>query len=98
MTKHHVAPFQRKLSLGLVTVLCVPGLILGGLVMYLAWAHNSQGEFHEGGAIHWDSWLGYGASTFFIFSGIPLIILFTLAAMRRLFGRRDNYSDVPPSI
>ena len=50
----------RVLLAALVAVL--PGLLLGGFMMYVAWEHNPQGEFHEQALIHWDAWLGIGLS------------------------------------
>ena len=52
-------------TLGLVVAgLAVPALAIAALMMYVAWQHNSQGEFHEDGMVHWASWLAVGWSWF----------------------------------
>jgi hypothetical protein len=45
-----------------------------GLMMYLAWQHNPQGEFYElsvdgSRVIHWGDWIAVGASWF-----VPLFL------------------------
>jgi len=76
-------PFHPKLSVGLVAALCIPGMAIAALVMYMAWQHNPQGEFHDNrGTVEWAQWLGYGAGVFFAVSGIPLVIIAVLSAMR----------------
>jgi hypothetical protein len=36
------------------------GTALGGVIMYIAWQHNPQGEFHQAGTVHWAHWLSLG--------------------------------------
>jgi hypothetical protein len=38
----------------------VIGLAVGGAMMYIAWQHNPQGEFHEASGVHWSHWLLLG--------------------------------------
>ena len=38
----------------------IVGLSVGAVMMWIAWNHNSQGEFHEAGTIHWAPWLAVG--------------------------------------
>lgn len=53
------------------------GLAGAAFLMYAAWGHNPQGEFHEtdgSGTIHWLSWLPVGACGFgagFGFAWLP---------------------------
>jgi hypothetical protein len=35
---------------------CLLGLCLGALIMFAAWDHNPQGEFHEETGVHWLYW------------------------------------------
>ena len=42
----------------------VLGALVGGLMMYIAWQHNPQGEFHDIDGVHWLSWVGVGLSWF----------------------------------
>lgn len=38
----------------------VPGIIIGLLIMSIAYDHNPQGEFHSNGNIHWGELLPLG--------------------------------------
>lgn len=40
------------------------GVVVRGLMMYIAWQHNPQGEFHDVDGVHWLSWLAIGLSWF----------------------------------
>ena len=39
-------------------------MLVGGLMMYIAWQHNPQGEFHGTNGVEWSAWLLVGASWF----------------------------------
>ena len=55
---------SQKVLLALAVLFALAG---AALMMYAAWDHNPQGEFHEtdgSGTIHWLSWLPIGAIWF----------------------------------
>lgn len=39
-------------------------LAVAALMMYVAWQHNPQGEFHDAEEVHWAAWLAVGWSWF----------------------------------
>jgi hypothetical protein len=45
-------------------VAALPGIAAGALMMALAGAHNSQGEFFEGKVVHWGYWFSVGLTWF----------------------------------
>jgi len=59
-----------------LTVAVLAGLMVAASMMYVAWDHNPQGEFHEldgSGTIHWLSWLPIGGVWFgVVFGGVWL--------------------------
>jgi len=38
------------------------GIVAAGLMMYVAWQHNAQGEVHDQRCVHWLYWVGIGVS------------------------------------
>jgi len=40
------------------------GLVVAGLIMYIAGDHNAQGEIHNEFGVSWGYWLGLGLSWF----------------------------------
>jgi hypothetical protein len=60
----------------------VIGLVLGGAMMYIAWGHNPQGEFHEEGVVHWGPWLLLGV-TWAAFIILPGFVLAGIAKATR---------------
>jgi hypothetical protein len=48
----------------LAAIVIVPGLLLGSLMMYVAWQHNPRGAFHDVDGIHRGAWLAIGAGWF----------------------------------
>ena len=62
------------------------GAGVSGLMMYIAWQHNPQGEFYDEFSIHWLSWLGVGFGWFVAVAGVPCLVsaVFTfLSYLRR---------------
>jgi len=47
---------------------------LAGTVMYAAWDHNPQGEYHENGTTNWGDLLLLGAPVF-LFAGGPFALV-----------------------
>lgn len=64
-----LSPWARALLLATAA-----GLLVAAPMMYIAWQHNSQGEFHENGQIHWGAWLGVGATWFVLPFSLGAII------------------------
>lgn len=56
----------------------LPAAAVAVLMLYVAWQHNPQGEFHDGGMVHWFSWLWIGAA-WFVTIGVPVALLTRLA-------------------
>ncbi|WP_407714426.1 hypothetical protein ACJJWD_23195 [Comamonas testosteroni] len=53
---------QKRWKLCLIVSVCV-GLLLGGLLMWMAWDHNPQCEIHSAEqGIDWSHWLVLGAA------------------------------------
>jgi hypothetical protein len=52
---------------------CVLGAMVAGFVMYAAWDHNPQEEFHGMNGIQWLPWFGVGLSWF-----VPTFVLITI--------------------
>lgn len=63
----------------------LPGVILGGVMMYIAWEHNPQGEFHTEAGLEWSRWLGLGALWFLL----PFIVGVICAGILRI-GRQPR--------
>jgi hypothetical protein len=64
----------------------VPGLLVAGFMMYVAWNHNAQGEIHSEGVIDWSYWLLIGCSWF-----LPIFICSVLVGwlISWLSGQND---------
>ena len=63
----------------------------GAAMMYVAWQHNPQEEFHGTGVIHWSEWLAVGLIHFaFAFvAALPLVAIVWLA-LRLISPARRN--------
>lgn len=63
-------------SAGLVIlgVFTLIGLAVGAFMMYVAWKHNPQGEFHDETRVFWGYWLLLGFSWFVAITGVPYAI------------------------
>jgi len=44
------------------TVGGVAGVAVAAVMMYVAWQHNPQGEFHDETGVHWFAWVAIGVS------------------------------------
>ncbi len=51
------------------------GLAVAALIMYIAWVHNPQLEYHEPGNIHWGHWLFLGFLWFAMVAGGVTLVL-----------------------
>jgi hypothetical protein len=60
----------------------VPAGAVAAFVMYAAWQHNPQGEFHSAAGVDWKAWLGLGLVWFLgvLLSGLLLAGALRLAA------------------
>lgn len=67
---------------------CLLGLCLGALMMYAAWDHNPQGEFHDETGIHWLTWLGIGFSWLVAVAGIPCLMAMAVSFISFVCSRR----------
>ena len=52
----------------------LPAAGIAALMMYFAWQHNPQGEFHSAAGVEWKTWLGLGLVWFLgvLLSGLLL--------------------------
>jgi hypothetical protein len=68
---------------------CVLGIMVSGFVMYAAWDHNPQGEFHGTNGVQWLHWFGLGLSWF-----VPICVLITIVvgAVFSLGERKDRFA------
>lgn len=66
---------------------CLLGVVVAALMMYVAWEHNPQGEFHDETGIHWFYWLGIGFSWFATIAGLPCLIAAAVSLISFLFRR-----------
>lgn len=57
-------------------------------MMYVAWEHNPQGEFHDDTGVHWLYWLGIGFSWFVAVAGIPCLMATAVSCILFLSKRR----------
>ena len=73
---------------GILMAINAIGLTIGGLMMYLGWQHNSQGEFHDGETIYWSYWFGIGLSWWLFIAGIPSLFLTVLWTVFHFRSRR----------
>jgi hypothetical protein len=67
---------------------CLVGAGVGALMMWIAWHHNAQGEFHEAGIIHWAAWLAVGWSS-------ALVVAIPVAAIIYVVWRAST--AMPPA-
>jgi hypothetical protein len=73
--------FARAALIGLL-----PAVVVAALLMYIAWQHNPQGEFHESGRIHWGDWLLLG----FVYA-LPVWLIGATVAAVVLRGRSRGH-------
>lgn len=60
------------------------GVVVGGLIMRIAWEHNPMGEFHDKTGVQWAHWLSLGAISA-AFAGLPVALV--AYAVLRPWGR-----------
>jgi uncharacterized protein YneF (UPF0154 family) len=76
-------------------LLCIIiGLIVGGIIMAIAWEHNPQGEFHEPGNVHWGYWIMLGVSWFVPTCGVVTILSLCLGMGGMFLARRIRRDGV----
>jgi len=66
---------SRNIWLRSATAAGLLGILVGGLMMYIAWQHNPQGTFHDVDGIHWVSWLAIGVSWFAAVSVFATVVI-----------------------
>jgi hypothetical protein len=64
------------------------GVCVAAFMMYAAWDHNPQGEFHDETGIHWLYWFGIGFNWFAIIAGAPCLLATAVSLISFLFRRR----------
>ena len=84
-----------KRALALAAAVCaVPAVAADALMMFAAWEHNPQGEFHELAAdgsqlVHWGWWASIGLLWFLVIF-VPLFVIagsFTALSLRVRFRK-----------
>ena len=72
----------------------IPGTLVSGGMMYIAWRHNPQGAFHGTDGVHWVAWLSVGALWFLPVMGFTAFIVAiawsTANWIARYAGRGSN--------
>ena len=64
------------------------GLAVAGVVMYIAWDHNAQGEIHNDLGVSWGYWFLIGVSWFApVAAALSLVLGGVFALLSRLRGR-----------
>jgi hypothetical protein len=77
--------------------------VSGCVVLYIAWQHNPQCEFHCEGVVNWSVWLPYGLAAFVLVFAVASVALALLVALWRLRtrlqqgGRSRNLAASRPS-
>ena len=94
MTESARSPSLRTLGLVLAG-LAVPVLAIAALMMYVGWQHNSQGEFHEQGVIHWAAWLAVGWTSFLVLWAPLAALAVIVRGATAWAARRRTGSDAP---
>lgn len=70
------------------------GLSIAALMMYVAWQHNPQGEFHDESAVHWLAWISIGAGWLVAVAPPVALVVGGLSAItRRLCLSPDKPMD-----
>ena len=72
----------RRLFIRATSAGAVIGLLLAALMMYIAWQHNPDGEFHEAGVVH-ARWLRLGLAWFAPCLGLGALVGAVLAFSAR---------------
>lgn len=72
----------------ILLIFTVFGLLVAGLMMYVGWQHNAQGEFHDETGIHWAYWLLLGFSWFIFITGVPYAIGLSVLVWRYIARTR----------
>ena len=63
----------RRLFVKATAVGALLGLPIAALMMYIAWQHNPEGEFHDAGVIH-AAWFQLGLVTVGPFLGLGAVV------------------------
>lgn len=58
------------------------GVVIGGLMMSIAWDHNPQGEFHGASGVQWRTWLSLGLSWFAVVAAPGVVISLAVRLLR----------------
>ena len=74
------------LLLWVLGLLC-PGISVGALMMFIAWQHNPQGEFHEGRVIHWQALLTVGVGWCLVVTAVVAIGAWLWLTLAKLLNR-----------
>ena len=77
------------------------GLAGAAFLMYAAWEHNPQGEFHEtdgSGTIYWLTWLPIGACGFGAAFGLAWLPASAFELVAWALYRRATRPPAPPDI
>ena len=77
-------------GVAILVVFTVFGLLLAGLMMYAAWQHNPQGEFHDETGVRWGYWLLLGFLWFIFITGVPYAIGLGVLGWRYIARRRGK--------
>lgn len=77
-------------GVAILVVFTLFGLLVGGLMMYAAWQHNPQGEFHDETGVHWGYWLLLGFLWFIFITGVPYAIGLGVLAWRYIARSRGR--------
>jgi hypothetical protein len=81
---------MKRATAAVLLVSALAGGLAAAAVMYVAWQHNPQGEFHEeiNGvlSIHWGDWLRVGLSWFAVVF-VPLSLVGTAVVRLLPSGR-----------
>jgi hypothetical protein len=79
----------------ILAVFTLIGLAVAAFMMYVAWQHNPQGEFHDETGVYWGYWLLLGFSWFIAISGIPYAVGVGVLAYRSIVRSRRARSTPP---
>ena len=86
LARHHGS--GGGVGLVILAVFTLIGLAVGAFMMYVAWKHNPQGEFHDETGVYWGYWLLLGFSWFIAIAGVPYIIGAGVLAWRAIARSR----------
>ena len=66
-----------------VVVGAVAGLAVTAAMMYIAWQHNPQGEFHDETGVHWLNWFAIGVPWLFAVAPPAALVSGIVSAIAR---------------